>query len=582
MDENDNSPYFSPADLTGYVMENLPAGTSVISLSTNTSDWDLDLPGQPGNQGPYSYEISPGSHYDYFSITSDGQVRTKQALDREARQEYDVIVVVRDAGIPTQTATLTFKVIIQDENDTPPQARNMDIQIGVFETTLPTAPVANVRPLDADTIGTYTCIVTDDYYAIIKGSGCNLTLRNFHTPLSRTLNVQGSDGNLMASYEVVSTLVYFNNVTLDNVVIIYVDGLENADFVKNKLSKFRSAVANLFSSEDKVTILNVDSKDTGTLVYVSVIKASGVVVRYDILKQQLNSNKQAIASVIFESMVNPENRIQIGYTVCEMSTCNSGTCLNRIVVGSGMHTVDSPSFILSTPAMVPDFYCSCPSQYTGRHCEVPVQPCGSGFCSNGGYCQGGVCQCTEGWFGQNCTQDKNECLDAPCNNGGTCDNSPGSYTCRCPDGFTGQHCETGSNHCASYPCENGGQCKNKLDGFHCECPYEYWGKRCQYTSKGFSELSYMEFNSIDQNLKDIDLDLTFSTIRSKGLLLYNPSNTGKFIALEIVSGNVRFSFNFGDAKATILTVPKNVSTKGEWFRVQVQRRLAVRVFFVSV
>lgn len=92
----------------------------------------------------------------------------------------------------------------------------------------------------------------------------------------------------------------------------------------------------------------------------------------------------------------------------------------------------------------------------------------------------------------------------------------------------------------------------------------------------------MEFNSIDQNLKDIDLDLTFSTIRSKGLLLYNPSNTGKFIALEIVSGNVRFSFNFGDAKATILTVPKNVSTKGEWFRVQVQRRLAVRVFFVSV
>jgi hypothetical protein len=381
----------------------------------------------------------------------------------------------------------------------------------------------------------------------------------------------------MVNYEAVSTLVYFNNVTLDNVVMIFVDGLKDADFVRDKLSRFRNAVANLFSSDDKVTILNVDDKDTGTVVYVSVIKSSGAVVLHDILKQQLKSNKQTIASAIFENLVNPENRILIGYSVCEVSTCNSGTCLNRIIVGSGMHTVDSPSFILSSPVMVPDFYCSCPSQYTGRQCEVPVQPCGGGFCSNGGLCQGGVCQCTQGWFGQNCTQDKNECLDAPCTNGGTCDNIPGSYTCRCPDGFTGQHCETGSNHCASDPCENGGQCKNKLEGFHCQCPYEYWGKRCQYTSKGFSELSYMEFNSIDQNLKDIDLDLTFSTIRSKGLLLYNPSNTGKFIALEIFNGNVRFSFNFGDATATVLTVPKIVSI-GEWFRVQVQRRLAVCIF----
>lgn len=89
----------------------------------------------------------------------------------------------------------------------------------------------------------------------------------------------------------------------------------------------------------------------------------------------------------------------------------------------------------------------------------------------------------------------------------------------------------------------------------------------------------MEFNSIDQNLKDIVLDLTFSTIKSKGLLLYNPSNTGKFIALEIFNKKVRFSFNFGDAKATVLTVNKEVST-GEWYRVQVQRRLAVSAIFI--
>ncbi|XP_061163889.1 protocadherin Fat 4-like [Saccostrea echinata] len=574
LDENDNSPYLSPSNLTAYVRENLPAGTRVINVADYTSDRDIDLAGQPGNQGPYTYIMSPGNHYNYFSVSSDGQVLTKQTLDREALQgsQYNVIMVARDAGTPTQSATFTFKVIVQDENDSPPQARNMSVQIGIFETTLPTSPVADVRPLDADTIGTYTCTVTDEFYTITQGSGCNLTLRNFHTPPSRTLNVQGSDGNIMVSYKVISTLVYFDNVTLDNVVIIYVDGIEKSNFVKDKLNSFQSTIVQLYSSDHTVTVLNVDSKDTGTLVYVSVAEASGKVVLYDFLKQKLSSNKQNIARAIFPNVANPENRIRIGFSVCETSSCNSGTCLNRILVGSGMNTVDSPLSVLSSPAMVPDFYCICPSQYTGRHCEVPVQPCGGGFCSNGGFCQNGVCQCEEGWTGQYCTENEDECLTNPCENEGTCEDTQGSYTCTCPDGFTGKHCETGSNHCASYPCQNGGQCKNELNGFLCQCRFEYWGNQCQYTSKGFSELSYMEFNSIDQNQKDIDLDMTFSTIRSKGLLLYNPSNTGKFIALEIINRNVRFSFNFGDAKATILTVLKDVST-GDWFRVQVRRQL---------
>lgn len=80
----------------------------------------------------------------------------------------------------------------------PGRCRSLDklidlvIQVGVFETTLPTAPVADVRPLDEDITGTYTCTVTDEYYTITRGAGCQLTLLSFHTPPSRTLNVQGS------------------------------------------------------------------------------------------------------------------------------------------------------------------------------------------------------------------------------------------------------------------------------------------------------------------------------------------------------------------------------------------------------
>lgn len=247
LDENDNSPYFTPADLTGYIKENMPVGTRVMDLVTNTADQDLDLVGQPGNQGPFGYQISTGS--DNFEISAEGLVVTKQVLDREAPQgsEHDVTVIVRDAGTPTQSATLTFKVVVEDVNDSPPQARDLVIQVGVFETTLPTAPVADVRPLDEDITGTYTCTVTDEYYTITRGAGCQLTLLSFHTPPSRTLNVQGSDGKTMVSYNVRSLLVYFDNVTLDNVVIIYIDGITKAEFVKEKFDNFQKAVSKLFS-----------------------------------------------------------------------------------------------------------------------------------------------------------------------------------------------------------------------------------------------------------------------------------------------------------------------------------------------
>lgn len=76
----------------------------------------------------------------------------------------------------------------------------------------------------------------------------------------------------------------------------------------------------------------------------------------------------------------------------------------------------------------------------------------------------------------------------------------------------------------------------------------------------------MEFNLIDQNLKDIDFDLIFFIIKFKGFFLYNLSNIGKFLVLEIFNKKVRFFFNFGDVIVIVFIVFKNVLT-GEWFRV---------------
>ncbi|OTF80374.1 CUB domain containing protein, partial [Euroglyphus maynei] len=67
-----------------------------------------------------------------------------------------------------------------------------------------------------------------------------------------------------------------------------------------------------------------------------------------------------------------------------------------------------------------DFYCLCPSDYTGRYCENQANLCQSNPCQNGGRCTNnhGVyyCECSEEYMGVNCEQNRATCggeLDAP-------------------------------------------------------------------------------------------------------------------------------------------------------------------------
>ena len=567
-DVNDNGPIFSPSDLTGSVMENRIPGTTVLNLATNTTDPDL-----PPNRGPYQfYAISENS---YFQIGVNGVVKTKVELDRESTPQFDIQVRVLDNGNPTMSSILTFHVKVLDANDNPPKARNMDVQVALYAGGFPASAIADVRPTDVDLVGIYTCSVNDggnDLFYI--QSGCNLHLRNRPSKLSYSVAITGSDGNHTVPYTVNVRFIEFSDPALETMVMLQISSIQASTFMLSKFSNFKSSIEKLDLQKNMQIYSITDMDQTNdVLLFVAASDLSGNLISHDALKQLMISKK---------SMIESESDIiisTIGFSVCNQSLCNAGECLSHVTVNSKFGFLDSPAFVLSSPELVPDYKCNCPPQFTGTNCDIPVNPCGSGYCENGGTCQNNAkCNCPPGWDGEFCQTDKIECLLFPCKNGGTCQNSPGSYKCLCKDGFTGINCDTGSDNCTPDPCNSRGECKNELSGFRCECSYIYWGTRCEHVSQGFQEGSYMEFQSLDLYQRDSSFDITFATTLPNGLLLYNPSsdrNIKDFIALEIVNSEVHFSFNLGDATATRLHVKKNVTT-GDWYRVEIVRSSEVR------
>ncbi|XP_061169998.1 sushi, von Willebrand factor type A, EGF and pentraxin domain-containing protein 1-like [Saccostrea echinata] len=139
-----------------------------------------------------------------------------------------------------------------------------------------------------------------------------------------------------------------------------------------------------------------------------------------------------------------------------------------------------------------DFYCSCPQYYSGKRCEVFMNPCSFIPCFNNGLCsfnsstaEGYTCDCQARHSGPRCGEDLNDCSFSPpfvpCKNGGQCRDHNGGYQCFCPSytGYTGTICTVPDQPCASSPCKNGASCVEEGVIRHkCICLPGYTGEDC--------------------------------------------------------------------------------------------------------
>ena len=111
-----------------------------------------------------------------------------------------------------------------------------------------------------------------------------------------------------------------------------------------------------------------------------------------------------------------------------------------------------------------------------------VDECSSNPCQNGGTCTDEIanftCTCPLEYTGRHCEQ-KLWCIPNPCQNNGTCRENGSSYTCSCPTRYYGSRCQY-RDACSTNPCQNQGTCNRTGNSFSCTCPAPYYGSLCQY------------------------------------------------------------------------------------------------------
>ncbi|XP_031780785.1 fat-like cadherin-related tumor suppressor homolog isoform X4 [Nasonia vitripennis] len=113
LDENDNTPLTEQPVYYPSVLENSPAGVSVLQIRA----FDRDVSPQQ-----FSFAITSGNAEGYFLINStSGLITTSgRKLDRENQAEHILEVTVRDDGRPVLSSTTRVVVQVDDVNDHSP------------------------------------------------------------------------------------------------------------------------------------------------------------------------------------------------------------------------------------------------------------------------------------------------------------------------------------------------------------------------------------------------------------------------------------------------------------------------------
>ncbi|CAJ1058681.1 protocadherin beta-16-like [Xyrichtys novacula] len=118
-DVNDNAPVFPKVSYSAFITENNSPGVSVVTLRAEDPD--------ENQNSRISYilvdtNIGGAPVSDYVSVNAEsGVVHSVRSFDYEQIKQLVFVVKAQDGGSPPLSSNVTVKLIIQDQNDNPPQ-----------------------------------------------------------------------------------------------------------------------------------------------------------------------------------------------------------------------------------------------------------------------------------------------------------------------------------------------------------------------------------------------------------------------------------------------------------------------------
>ncbi|XP_074842051.1 cadherin-6 [Carettochelys insculpta] len=165
-DINDNEPMFTKDVYNASVPEMSDVGTFVVQVTAT----DADDPTY-GNSAKVVYSILQGQ--PYFSVESEsGIIKTALLnMDRENREQYQVVIQAKDMGgqMGGLSGTTTVNITLTDVNDNPPRFPQSTYQFKTPESAAPESPVGRIKANDAD-VGENAEIK----YSITEGDGSDM------------------------------------------------------------------------------------------------------------------------------------------------------------------------------------------------------------------------------------------------------------------------------------------------------------------------------------------------------------------------------------------------------------------------
>ncbi|XP_029369158.1 protocadherin alpha-C2 [Echeneis naucrates] len=251
-DMNDNYPDIVIQSVKNTVDENIPVGTVIAVVGISDRD--------TGDNGKVSLSIHQPMPF-ILNKSSERPMHYKlivsEPLDREKVPEYDIMLIVTDAGTPQLSDNITITVNLMDVNDNAPQFPQSFYTIRVMENNAPGALLSSLTAFDPDLHENQYLV-----YFILEKEIAN-------TSMSMLFSINPENGNLYAlktfDYEIEKEFLFHieardsgspplsSNVTVH---IIIVDQNDNAPVIVSPWRAHGSVV------EEKIP----RSTDKGSLV----------------------------------------------------------------------------------------------------------------------------------------------------------------------------------------------------------------------------------------------------------------------------------------------------------------------------
>ncbi|XP_031159051.2 protocadherin gamma-A2-like [Sander lucioperca] len=118
-DVNDNAPVFPRSCYSAFIAENNYPGVSILSVNAKDPD--------ENQNARVSYileesEIVGSPVSEYVSINAEtGVIHAVRSFDYEQNKQIRITIKAQDGGSPPLSSNVTVKILIQDQNDNPPQ-----------------------------------------------------------------------------------------------------------------------------------------------------------------------------------------------------------------------------------------------------------------------------------------------------------------------------------------------------------------------------------------------------------------------------------------------------------------------------